>query len=56
VQNKELNKKYRNDKLAIDNNKYIESIQLVIFVFNYEKSKRNKQLQRYIEMFVKLKR
>ena len=42
MQNKELNKKYRNNKLTIDNNKYIRNVQLIIFVFNYKKLKRNR--------------
>jgi hypothetical protein len=56
VQDKESNKKYRNNELATNSNRYIRNVQLIIFVFNYKKLKRNRQLQRYIEAFVKLKR
>jgi hypothetical protein len=56
VQDKKLNKKYRKDKLAIDNSKYIKSVQLIIFVFDYKRLKCNRQLQRYTKTFVKLKR
>jgi len=55
VQDKESNKKYRNNKLAIYSNRYIKSVQLIIFMLNYKRLKRNKRLRKYIEEFVKLK-
>jgi len=42
MQNKELNNKYRNNKLIIDSNKYIKSIQFIILVLNYKRLKRNR--------------
>ncbi len=42
MQDKELNKKYRNNKLAINSNKYIKSMQLIIFVLDYKKLKHNR--------------
>ena len=42
MQNKKLNKKYRNNKLTINNKKYIRNIQLIIFMFDYKKLKYNK--------------
>ncbi len=56
MQDKELNKKYRNNELAIDSNRCVKSVQLIIFILDYKKLKCNKQLQRYIKAFVKLKR
>jgi len=56
MQDKESNKKYRNDKLAIDSGKYVRSVQLIIFMFDHKRLKRNERLRRYIEAFVKLKR
>ena len=56
MQDKELNKKYRNDELATNSDRCVKSVQLIIFVLDYERLKRNKRLRRYIETFVKLKR
>jgi len=56
VQDKELNKKYRNDELATSSDRYIKNVQLIIFVLDHERLKRNERSRKYIEAFVKLKR
>ena len=55
MQDKELNEKYRNNKLTINSNRCVRSVQLIIFIFDYKRLKRNKRLRKYIKMFVKLK-
>jgi len=56
MQDEESNKKYRNDELAIDSDKCVKSVQLIIFVLDHERLKREERSRRYIEAFVKLKR
>jgi len=56
MQNKESNKNYQNNKLTIENNKYIERLQLIVIILDYLQLRYNKQLQKYIEIFIELKR
>jgi len=56
MQDKESNKKYRNDELIIDSDRCVKSVQLIIFMLDHKRLKRNERSRRYIGAFVKLKR